>query len=136
MTGAVERSLITSHRSVTHGRQRAPSVRKQLHLWSTLANSVSVRILFLLVSALHCRRCIDLIVIQARYIPPVFQTWTILSKWDLINPCYPTHTNTIGPRLQCCFIRATHLRYARFAFTYFFQDANSRGQMYVWNSYP
>jgi hypothetical protein len=55
LDGDVEMNLNTSCRSATHGRPRALWVRKPSHfLWNALANDISVLVLFLLVSVLHC----------------------------------------------------------------------------------
>ena len=59
-----EKNLIASHRSITHGRRRAFSVRNPSHfLWSVPANRFSVFVLFLLVSAPHYRYCLNLTVV-------------------------------------------------------------------------
>lgn len=82
-----EMSLTTLYRSAMHGRRRALSVRKPLHLlWNVLTNNVSVYVLFLLVGTLYYQRHVNLTVTQSRYLPIAFQIWLLVGKWHLINP--------------------------------------------------
>ena len=92
----VERNLTTSHRSVTRGKRRTFSVRKCLRFsWSAPTDGISVLVLFISVSALHCRHHIILTVAQSRYFPLAFQTWTLVGKWYSINPRHMIHANGV-----------------------------------------
>ena len=57
-------------------------------LYSVLANGIPVFVLFLFVSVLQYRHRINLTIAQTRYLPVLFQVWTLVGKWDWIIPCY------------------------------------------------
>ena len=106
-------------------------MRKHLRFsWSTPTDGISVFVLFLFVSALHCRRHITLTIAQSRYLLLAFQTWSLVGKWHLINPRHPIHANGVRPQLQRYSTRNTHTRYAWILSICLLWDANDHGQMY------
>ena len=115
-----ERNLTTPHRSVMHGRRRMFLVSKYSHsLWSVLTGDILVFVIFLFVSTPYYRHHNSLTIAQIRYLPLVIQVWLLIRKWNWDSPCYPTHTNIVGRRLQSYIIRESHPRYAWFVSTCF-----------------